>query len=264
MRRVLSFFGRRLTPGEYLGLHLTLGLVISLVALAIFILIGREVVGERELTAFDHDFATRMKAHATAHPVLLHCFRFITNLGGVPAITTLTMVGGLLLAAQRRRALTIVWFAAAAGGGLINVGLKAAYERERPPPALRDTAVTETNESFPSGHSMGSVIGYGMLGYVLVLRQRRPVRRLAVAIALAVLVLAIGASRVYLRAHWLSDVCGGFAVGTVWLSCCISALEVLRRRRLARQQKRAPGPGTEVRDAPASLRNVDAPGPPRP
>jgi membrane-associated phospholipid phosphatase len=158
-----------------------------------------------------------------------------------------------------------VWLAAAAGGGLMNAGLKATFERDRPPHALRDAAVTETNESFPSGHSMGSVVGYGMLGYVLVLRQRRPLRRLAVAVALGLLVLLIGASRVYLRAHWFSDVCGGFAVGTVWVTCCISGLEVLRRRRLARQQGRASGRGMEGREhAPANRRNVDATNPPRP
>src|SRR5262249_13614926 len=156
------------------------------VALAIFAFIGREVVGELELTAFDRRFAARMAAHADEHPVLLHFFRFVTNLGGIPAITTLTLVGGLLLAVQRRRTLTIVWFAAAAGSGIINVGLKAAFERDRPPRAERDVAVTETNESFPSGHSMGSVVGYGMLGYVLVLRQRRLARRLAVGAGLGV------------------------------------------------------------------------------
>src|SRR5438105_686539 len=53
MKRVLTFFGRRFTPREYLGLHLTLGLLVSLLALAVFVLIAREVVGERELTALD-------------------------------------------------------------------------------------------------------------------------------------------------------------------------------------------------------------------
>src|SRR5271165_3354489 len=98
MKRVLSFFGRRITPGEYLGLHLTLGLLVSLLALAVFVLIAREVVGERELTAFDRSFAVRMSQHADEHPALLHFFRFVTTLGDVPAMTTLTFVGGLLLA----------------------------------------------------------------------------------------------------------------------------------------------------------------------
>ena len=235
MKRVLRFFGRRITPGEYLGLHLTVGLIVCLVALSIFVIIAREVVGERELTAFDRNLAVHIAAHADEHPVLLQFFRFVTNLGDVPAITTLTFAGGLLLAVQRRRLLTFVWFAAAIGGGLLNLGLKEGFERQRPPIALRDVAITELNESFPSGHSMGSVIGYGMLGYVLWLRLRRRHERVLIAVGLGLLVFLIGCSRIYLRAHWFSDVCGGFAIGTVWLTFCISGLEVVRRRRHARR-----------------------------
>ncbi len=239
MKRVLHFFGRRITPGEYLGLHLTVGLLVCLVALSIFIVIAREVVGERELTAFDRNLAVHIAAHADEHPILLQFFRFITNLGDVPAITTLTFAGGLLLAVQRRRLLTFVWFAAAIGGGLLNLELKEGFGRQRPPVALRDVAITETNESFPSGHSMGSIIGYGMLGYVLWLRTRRRRERVLIAIGLGLLVFLIGSSRIYLRAHWFSDVCGGFAIGTVWLSICISGLEVVRRRRHARRRAHA-------------------------
>jgi membrane-associated phospholipid phosphatase len=237
MKRVLSFFGRRLTPGEYLGLHLTLGLLISLTALALFLVIAREVVGEKELTDFDQAVARHLAADADEHPAILYFFRFVTNLGGIAAMVTLTVGGGLLLAVQRRRFLTLVWFIAAIGGALLNIELKEGFERQRPPPALRDAAVTETNESFPSGHSMGSTIGYGMLGYVLILRlRRRPRPCLAIATGLAMLVLLIGFSRAYLRAHWFSDVCGGLAMGTVWLSFCISGLEIVRRRKLARRE----------------------------
>jgi undecaprenyl-diphosphatase len=239
MKRVLSFFGRRITPREYLGLHLTLGMVISLFALAIFVLIAREVVGERELTNFDRTVALHMIDHARDHPAVLGFFRFITHFGDVPAITTLTVVGGLLLAVQRHRLLTIVWFAAAMGGGLLNLTLKETFERQRPPVEWHDPVATERNESFPSGHSMGSVIGYGMLGYVMVLRLRRRQERLAICGGLTLLVLLIGCSRIYLRAHWFSDVCAGFAIGTMWLSFCISGLEVVRRRRHARRVARA-------------------------
>jgi undecaprenyl-diphosphatase len=239
MKRVLSFFGRRITPREYLGLHLTLGMIISLFALAIFVLIAREVVGERDLTSFDRKVAQRLIDHSSAHPALLDFFRFVTHFGDVPAITTLTVVGGLLLAVQRHRLLTLVWFAAAMGGGLLILTLKEGFERQRPPLEWRDPMATERNESFPSGHSMGSVIGYGMLGYVMVLRLRRRRARLAVCGGLILLVLLIGCSRVYLRAHWFSDVCAGFAIGTMWLTVCVSGLEVVRRRRHARRVARA-------------------------
>jgi undecaprenyl-diphosphatase len=71
---------------------------------------------------------------------------------------------------------------------------------------------------------MGSVIGYGSLAYVgTVLLRRRWAKALLVALV-AALVLLIGLSRIYLRAHWFSDVIGGFAIGICWLWACITIL----------------------------------------
>jgi undecaprenyl-diphosphatase len=76
---------------------------------------------------------------------------------------------------------------------------------------------------------MGCAIGYGMLAYALILPQRRRPRRLAALILMTALVLAIGFSRIYLRAHWFSDVVGGWTIGIAWLFLCLGWLE---RRRL--------------------------------
>jgi len=79
---------------------------------------------------------------------------------------------------------------------------------------------------------MGSLIGYGMLVYVLatlVLRGRRT--QMAVALGAALLIAAVGMSRLYLGVHYFSDVVGGYAAGMLWLSACISGVEVARRWR---------------------------------
>jgi undecaprenyl-diphosphatase len=99
---------------------------------------------------------------------------------------------------------------------------------------MRDPAVTETNESFPSGHAMGSLVGYGMLAYALFLDIRCRWCRAAILASVAMLVPAIGLSRIYLRAHWLSDVLAGFAIGAAWLSLWLGALEWYRQGRAAR------------------------------
>ncbi|MFN2572081.1 MAG: phosphatase PAP2 family protein, partial [Gemmatimonadales bacterium] len=84
--------------------------------------------------------------------------------------------------------------------------------------------------SFPSGHAMGSLVGYGMLAYVLVLFGPRTPRFRAVTITgTAVLITAIGASRLYLGVHYFSDVMGGYAAGLLWLSACVCGVEIARR-----------------------------------
>src|SRR5262249_56884002 len=88
----------------------------------------------------------------------------------------------------------------------------------------------EQNFRFASGHWMGSIIGYGLLAYVLVLLLPWRRAKAAVVVALAVLILGIGFSRIYLGAHWLTDVIGGFTLGACWLAVCVAILETFRRR----------------------------------
>jgi len=236
MSTLSAFFSRRLARDDPRGLPLTLGLTISLLALALFLVLAVEVVryGGPEDT-FDWRCAEAMKEHAERHHELLMLMRLITHLGGVPAMVVFSVVGAALLWWRRYRLLAVGWVVAAAGGGLMNMGTKLLIDRERPPlHVLRDMVATETTKSFPSGHSMGSVVGYGMLGYILTLLDRRAAERVAAVALLVVLVLLIGFSRIYLRAHWFTDVLGGFAIGTFWVSLCITWVELHRRRLRAR------------------------------
>jgi membrane-associated phospholipid phosphatase len=162
-----------------------------------------------------------MKSHAAEHPGLLRAARDATDAGGVPVMTALAIVGALLLWLCGQQRLAAGWLLAAALGCVLNQGSKALFDRPRPGAALRDEAVTERNASYPSGHAMGSMIGYGTLAWVGVVMLRRRSAKVALVTLLALLVLAIGGSRVYLRAHWLSDVLGGFALGGFWLTVCL-------------------------------------------
>jgi undecaprenyl-diphosphatase len=243
MSRVAAFLHRRFQPNEPYGWPLTLGLAVSLLALQLFLVGLSAVKRGGALVQFDKTCAVAMKEHADEHEDLLKGMRLVTHVGGVPVIVALSVLGAGLLWWRHHRLLAIGWVIAAAGGGALNVGTKWLIARDRPGETLgetiRDPAVTERNKSFPSGHSMGSVIGFGALGYVAVLLLRRPSARFAVVLALTLLVLVIGFSRIYLRAHWFSDVLGGFAIGTFWLSLCITGMEILRLRAQAQAQAAA-------------------------
>jgi undecaprenyl-diphosphatase len=149
-------------------------------------------------------------------------------------MTFITVLVGLALMMRRRRLLALVWLFAMIATAVLNLSLKSAFGRERP--WWRDSVIDENTHSFPSGHSMGSVIGFGLLAYFLILALSDRRERIAVVVVAAVLALTIGFSRIYLGAHYCSDVVAGFAVGGAWLSVCISSTEVARRR--ARHHKR--------------------------
>jgi undecaprenyl-diphosphatase len=92
----------------------------------------------------------------------------------------------------------------------------------------------------PSTQSLSSFVGYGTIGYMLVLLiWRRPAATFIVS-ATFLLVLAISFGRLYTGERYFSDVVSGLAAGGVWLSACITGLEVARRRR---ERDRRIGPG---------------------
>jgi membrane-associated phospholipid phosphatase len=226
--RIRAFLARRLSREEYLGLRLTIGLLLSVCLLVCFGLIARSVEGGRGLTRLDQRIGLSLAEHRERAPLLRDFFLAVTQLGSVPAMVTLAVGVALALVMQRRRLLALVWLIAPAGGALLDVILKHFFERGRPP--FHDPAINETTLSFPSGHSMGSVVGYGLLAYLLVRAARHWWMRLAIIAAASVLVLAIGFSRIFLGAHYFSDVLGGYTVGGFWLASCILTIEAVRRR----------------------------------
>ena len=83
--------------------------------------------------------------------------------------------------------------------------------------------------SFPSGHSSGSVVAYGMLAYLAL--RLLPIRwHLPGLLATVALAFTVGASRLFLGVHFASDVIAGFASGAAWLAMCITLIERMRWR----------------------------------
>ena len=110
-----------------------------------------------------------------------------------------------LLVRRRWEALTF-WVSAMAVSQVLIGPLKALYGRERPPLPLVETSAA----SFPSGHSVaGAAIAVALVIVLVPAGPRRRVLELAAVIAAT----AMAMSRVYLRAHWLSDVVAGAALG---------------------------------------------------
>ena len=152
-------------------------------------------------------------------------FAAITWLGAGPTLAVLGVIVSIALIAKRRLVELYAWVLALAGSGLLNVTLKGWFMRDRP----GETPLL-ASWSFPSAHAMNSFVAYGMLAYLASRLTRRGWSPAAIAAAGAI-VLLVGASRVVLGFHYLTDVVGGYAAGLAWLAVCVTFSEVALRRR---------------------------------
>jgi undecaprenyl-diphosphatase len=146
----------------------------------------------------------------------------LTELGDAEVtVPLIAAVLGWLLWSRSWRA-AAYWLAAVAFGFGLTLALKAGVQLPRPAPVYAGLS----RFAFPSGHAAMSVVVYGFLG-VLIGRGAAPRARLALASSTILLVSLIAFSRLYLGAHWLSDVLGGLAFGTAWVA--LLAIAYLRR-----------------------------------
>ncbi|MDB4900155.1 MAG: phosphoesterase PA-phosphatase related protein [Gemmatimonadetes bacterium] len=222
--RARAFLFRRFTPGDYLGLNLTIGLGLSFVALIIFSAIMNALLSRDAVPQFDIQLASALRETAT--PAADHFWGVVSSMATLPVMVVPGLLIGLLLALRRNRLPIIGFVASIVGALLLDAVVKHFFAHQHGATSAGGIAELGT----PSGQALGAFVGYGMIGYFLVLLV--PNRRLAGLIVVATfgLVLAICFGRLYLGTRYFSDIVSGLAAGGVWLSTCVTGLEVARRR----------------------------------
>lgn len=209
---------------------LLLGLAVFAAALALFLLLAT-LVAPHPPMALDRGITDAMYREASDSPNARAALVVVTDLGDKLVLAVMASSVAVVLLCWRQWVLAAVWLAVVVGGAGLNLELKDQIQRARPEHAGEFTSARHT--SFPSGHSMNSLIDYGMLAYLLTLALNTRWIRVSVVSLLALLVLGIGFSRIYLNAHWFTDVVGGFAAGAAYLVLCVTVVEIARRRRSA-------------------------------
>jgi membrane protein DedA with SNARE-associated domain/membrane-associated phospholipid phosphatase len=223
----LAFVRARLSPQAYLGLHLTAGALILIGATWIFGAIAQDVVKGAPLTVVDIRVSEWLHTHAS--PQVSAVMRCISYLGAPPVASLIALCVGVVLLWQRYRYWLLALVVTVPGGMLLNVLLKTAFRRQGP--RFEDSVLALTKYSFPSTHAMAATVLYGVLAAFAVWTiQAWRWRVLAVLVA-GLLILLVGFSRVYLGAHYPSDVLAAAAEGLAWLALCLTAVDTLRRRR---------------------------------
>jgi membrane-associated phospholipid phosphatase len=215
---------RAVTAMEYLALHLAIAFTAVLATFGFLAIAGAVFWGD-EMARFDAMLATSI--HASAEPSTVAFFRAITVLGS-EGVVVAGVVLTIVLLVRRRRLLAVGWAISLLGGALLNAVLKAIFTRARP--RFDDPFAVSPGFSFPSGHAMSTWIATGMIVYLTMRVVHRPRLRFAALCGALAFSVAMGFSRMVLGVHYLTDVVGGFAAGTVWLGACISALEIASQR----------------------------------
>ena len=223
--------GKTTTDAQATGFaagHLIFGVIFSLIASGLFAFLWEAVEDkQRGATRFDRSILFWMHAHAT--PWVTTLARGLAWLGAPPVIVSMAVIAaivGLLWRRVRGAAWTLP--VAVLGAGAIIQGVKMEFQRPRP--SFFTPLLHETGYSFPSGHSLISIVVYGLFGYFALHLMKNHAGRLAVRIVTVALVVAIGVSRVYVGVHYPTDVLAGWSAGLPWLITCIGLHEILTRR----------------------------------
>ncbi|MGB9666689.1 MAG: phosphatase PAP2 family protein [Candidatus Cryosericum sp.] len=193
--------------------------------------IAEDVLDKESIVRVDGWLVQRLAAYRT--PFGIDLFKATSFVGEWFIAGTVLAIVVLVLWNRHRRAALALLLSSAGSEVVVFFG-KAGFGRPRPPAVL--SAVKELDASFPSGHANISVALYA-LGFYLLFRYTSSPRLKKLWLALAILVpLVIGFGRLYLGAHYLSDVLAGWSVGLWWAIFALGLFGFLRRRHTARLQ----------------------------
>ncbi len=230
----LRFAFDRISPGG-LGLELTTLLAVAGVGIFVFVVYLTEIARDPGPTPFDNellDLADRLHMD-----VLVDVAKLVTTLGAFPTAATLVVGAAVLLVARKRYAEALVLVVGLALVWVAVTVTKDALGRERPGGSFVGTS----GHAYPSGHAAYAT-AWVAVAVALTRTLRFVTSGVLVFIALAI-AAAVGISRVYLRAHWWSDVAGGWGLGAgIFALLAAIALVVEYIRHNGGERDGQPGP----------------------
>ena len=214
MSKAWGFIKDRFRVGKWHGPSLTVGVACFALSILSFaaILDSLSVKG----TLFHLDLKINASVIREANPGLTQSLETITTLGNIFLVVLVAVTVGVILFIRKNWwRLLALFLAVAIGQAVLNI-LKVIFQRPRP-----KTDMYVFSYSFPSGHVFSATVIYGFCIYLTFRFIKNATVKWMVSALLALLILLIGFSRVYLGVHWLSDTLAGYVTGLAWLLFCI-------------------------------------------
>jgi undecaprenyl-diphosphatase len=180
-------------------------------ALLIFVRITREFI-EGDVSALDS--AIHLAVVRSRTPWLTIVAVDVTALGSITLVVLLSVftLVALLVLRDRRNALELL--AASAGAGILTLLTKNFIERIRPDEAQQ--LIVVSGFSYPSGHSVSTAAVYLTIAIIACRYVEHSGLKTAIFLAATIVIIMVGASRVYLGVHYATDVVSGISLGVAW------------------------------------------------
>lgn len=185
---------------KWIALFICLVLIIGIV----IDVLGKEIY---QLDVIGYDFISKNLISDNITPIA----KGITQFGGVIGLITIAII--LSIAIKNKKTSLLIWLNLGISA-LLNQILKYIIQRPRP---SEFRIIDESGYSFPSGHSMVSAAFYGFLIYLIYKNIKNKYLKSGLIIALSVLIILIGTTRIYLGVHYTSDVLAGFLISISYL-----------------------------------------------
>jgi undecaprenyl-diphosphatase len=227
VRQIVKFWRSWISP-KIAPLITTVGIVGLITCLLIIYLVAEisDEVLDQEAFAFDKTIL--LWIHSFANPTLDRIMQFITSFNNPDLVSIIAGVALILLLWKRCYSEAKIFAIDCAGGVILSYGLKSVFGKTRPD--LWQSAIEEVSYSYPSGHALGSTVLYGFLAYLFA--TRFPQFSGLIYLLAVVLIGSIGLSRLYLGVHWPTDILGGYGIGFLWLTFCITMLKLQKIKQL--------------------------------
>ena len=202
-------------------------LVVLVAALAAFGHLVEDYLTGDPIVRWDVQFARWLHEHSSGP--LVEFFKIVTLAGNAAVLGVIVVAIGVVLVRRGRANDAALLVLAFAGASVVNALLKLVFHRPRPQLAF----VHLDTYSFPSGHAATSSATFTVLAYLLASRHHSAKARIWIGLGAAAAIALVGYSRLYLGAHYLSDVLAGISFGVAWAAASLLAYTLWGERETA-------------------------------